>query len=112
VASGCVFCDIRDKKIPAQIIAEDADLFVIKDSSPKAPVHYLIIPKEHVADIQSLTLDQEKIVGKMVMMSQQLANKYLDGSSFRLLVNSGAGAGQKVFHLHFHFLAGKQMSDF
>ena len=108
----CIFCKIKDRSIPAAFVAENENIFVIKDIAPKAPVHYLIIPKKHVIDIQSLSASDNEMAGDMLMMAQHLSQKLSGDQSFRLIVNSGAGVGQKVFHLHAHFLAGKRLTDF
>lgn len=105
----CIFCKIIDKQIPATVIDENDELIVLQDVAPKAPVHYLIIPKKHVKDVQSLEADDALFAGKLLMKAHELGKK-LD-KDFRLVINSGAGAGQKVFHLHIHFLAGKTMTD-
>ncbi len=108
----CIFCKIIVHEVPSTIIAETNNIIVIKDLFPKAPIHYLIIPKKHVQDIQSLHQDDVTLAGEMVLMAKQLSMG-LDGSkAFRLVANNGADAGQKVFHLHFHFLGGKKVTDF
>lgn len=108
----CIFCKIIAKEIPAKAIAETDDIIVIQDIAPKAPVHYLIIPKKHIADVISLTEGDLSIPGKMVMMAKELAKKLPGSQSFRLITNNGADSGQSVFHLHFHFLSGRKMADF
>jgi histidine triad (HIT) family protein len=108
--SSCIFCKIINRQIEADRIAETEDFLVIKDTSPKAPIHYLIIPKKHVADIQSLAIDDFVIGERICELAQQLHKR--EKKDFRLVINSGAGAGQKVFHLHVHFLAGGFVDEF
>ncbi|BDC34251.1 histidine triad nucleotide-binding protein [Candidatus Dependentiae bacterium Noda2021] len=104
----CIFCDIIKKTLPSQIVAETDDVLVIKDISPKAPIHYLLLPKKHIKDLRDLTLDDAKLAGNLLLMAAMLAEK--ENTAFRLVVNNGAEAGQVVFHAHVHFLAGKKMS--
>lgn len=107
----CVFCQIKERKLPAQWVFEDDNVFVIKDRSPKAPIHYLIIPKEHVVDIQSLLPDQLKLGSLIFKTAQYLARTIPEAAQFNLFINNGPDAGQKVFHLHAHFLAGRLLTD-
>ena len=111
VEKNCIFCSIINKKIPATVVLENDDVIVINDIHPKAPVHYLVIPKKHVADFMTLTNDNEMVLHNVREMIQKIGAS-LPGQSFRLLINNGAGAGQSVFHLHFHMLAGKNMGGF
>ncbi len=107
----CVFCSLIRGDIPATKLYENDHLIVIKDIAPKAPVHLLIIPKIHVPDVASLTESQAEFAAAALLVTTEL-KKHLTGSqSFRLITNTGADSGQSVFHLHFHFLSGKQMQD-
>lgn len=107
----CVFCAIIAKTIPATIVAENDKVIVIKDIAPKAPVHYLIIPKIHVKSIVVLDDNQVAIMQDITFMVQELASHLSGSQAFRLVFNTGADAGQSVFHLHGHFLSGKKMLD-
>jgi histidine triad (HIT) family protein len=102
----CIFCDIINQKIPADIIDQTHDILVIKDHAPQAPVHYLIIPKKHIQDIQALDPADCCLSGKIVAMAKKLSQTSPDVQDFKLLINNGYKAGQRVFHLHAHFLAG------
>ncbi len=110
MSNNCIFCSIIAKKIPATIIAENDDVIVIKDIAPKAPIHYLVIPKVHVPDL--LAPEVPGLIGGMITAIQGLCAQQKLPISFRTIINTGAGAGQTVFHLHMHLLAGKAMSDF
>ena len=106
----CIFCKIISKEIPAQVIEETEDTIVIQDISPKASIHYLIIPKHHYKDIREF--DDCCSGARMFQMARLLATKNPDAQDFRLLINNGYGAGQRVFHLHMHFLAGSRIPEF
>ena len=108
--NGCLFCKIIAGDIPAQVVAENAEVIVIKDINPRAPLHYLIIPKKHVPDISSLTPDDRQLAGSLLMMAQQLSQQDPNAREFRLVSNNGATVGQVVFHIHLHFLAGKVLA--
>jgi len=108
----CIFCKIIAKEIPSKIIDENEDVFVMQDLHPKAPVHYLILPKKHIVNIKELEEQDSHYVAKMMLMAQKLSQKLSGDGSFRLIMNNGSTAGQSVFHLHCHFLSGKKMTDF
>ncbi|MFZ5954018.1 MAG: HIT domain-containing protein [Candidatus Dependentiae bacterium] len=105
--NSCIFCKIIQKSLPSQIVAETDDILVIKDIAPKAPIHYLLLPKKHLKDLRELTPDDSKLAGNLLLMAALLAEK--ENTGFRLVVNNGEDAGQIVFHAHVHFLAGKKM---
>ncbi len=98
-----VFCEIAAHERPATIIAETKDLMVIKSERPRTPIHYIIFPKCHIKDL--LELHDYSIGAEMFKMAQKLACK-LGTREFKLVINNGHEAGQKVFHLHMHFMSG------
>lgn len=108
----CIFCKIIAGAIPSPAVAESETVLVIKDIAPKFPTHYLIVPKKHIAHINALTADDRSIAADILFMAQELAHTLPEPRAFRLLFNTGADAGQSVFHLHAHFLAGKKLTDF
>lgn len=110
----CIFCKIIAGKIPGNIIYETQLSIVLQDIAPQAPIHYLIIPKQHIQDLVSCT-DQNIIIDLLsiptqlsTIISQQ---QHVDPVSFKLVTSNGYAAGQRVFHLHFHFLSGKVFSE-
>lgn len=105
----CIFCKIIDRKIPGTIILENDLVIVIKDIAPKAPIHYLIMPKTHRADVSSLQPEDAPIVWEMMRAAQELGKTVAPEQAFNLIINNGAAAGQLIFHLHWHFLAGKNL---
>jgi len=108
----CIFCKIIEKEVSAEIIEETDDVMVIKDIAPKAPIHYLIIPKKHIKDVASLDAQNIKNAGTILAIAQKLSHDLNGSKSFRLIMNNGVDAGQTVFHLHCHFISGKHLSDF
>jgi histidine triad (HIT) family protein len=112
MASGCVFCAIIKGSIPSQVIMRTDDILVIKDIAPRAPVHYLIMPIKHIADINTLTATDNQLAGNLFLVAGQLAKQLSGSQAFRLVCNNGSDVGQSVFHLHLHFLSGKTMTDF
>ncbi|WP_460773640.1 HIT domain-containing protein [Microbacterium sp. GXF7504] len=101
-----VFTRILRGEIPSEIIAETERVFAIRDIAPKAPVHLLVIPKtEQYRDVVELAAGDASLLAEMTDLAAQLAAEHADGD-FRLIFNRGAGAGQTVFHVHAHVLAG------
>lgn len=106
----CIFCKIIANQIPSKRIQETDDLIVVADIAPKAPIHYLIIPKKHIKNIQSCSDDDQEILGKILLMAKTLSQNLSGNQEFKLVANNGASVGQSVFHLHVHFLAGKNFN--
>lgn len=106
---GCIFCRIIAGELPAVKVYEDERLVVIKDIAPVAPLHLLIIPRKHI--VNSLDLEEEDalVVGHVFRVAANIARgEGVDADGFRIVNNNNAGAGQSVFHLHFHLLAGRE----
>jgi histidine triad (HIT) family protein len=109
-SSHCIFCSIINKTIPSTIIKENEHILVIQDIHPKAPIHYLIIPKKHIASVDLLANTDNIIGWAMLQMARDLG-KEVPSHAFNLISNNGAAAGQSVHHLHMHFLAGKNLYE-
>jgi len=110
MAEECIFCKIISGDIPSQKIAETDDLIAIKDINPKAPHHYLIIPKKHIVDLRDFEQEDMQLGAKMFALAQKIA-KDLNDIPFRLVISNGYDAGQRVYHIHMHLLAGKKFED-
>ncbi len=108
----CLFCKIVRKEIPAKIVHEDDDCVVFHDIHPAAPVHLLMIPKQHILSLQTVNPEDAAWLGRMMTLAPglALANGCIPGpeGGFRLLANSGRDGGQEVDHLHFHIIGGKR----
>ncbi|HHW01542.1 MAG TPA: histidine triad nucleotide-binding protein [Thermoanaerobacterales bacterium] len=107
----CIFCKIIQHEIPANTVYEDDEVIAFKDINPQAPIHLLIVPKEHVASIMEINDDNREILNKIIQVAQNLARQNnIDNKGFRLVVNTGDDGGQTVKHLHFHLLGGRFMT--
>ncbi len=107
----CLFCRIVRKEIPSRIVAENELLMAFEDIRPQAPVHILIIPKEHFARLAEAGEHREKILGRLLLAAAGIArDKGLDRTGYRVVINNGPDSGQEVFHLHVHLLGGRKMS--
>ena len=104
----CIFCKIINKEIPAKVIAENDSVLVIQDIAPTTPIHYLIIPKKHIADIAQLKPEDKGLAGDLLLMAKQLSEADPKAKEFKLISNNGPSIGQTVFHIHIHFCAGKK----
>ncbi|MDO9043587.1 MAG: histidine triad nucleotide-binding protein [Desulfocapsaceae bacterium] len=105
----CLFCKIIAGEIPADTLYEDDEFLAFRDISPQAPVHFLVIPKKHIAGPAFMEEEDEQLIGKMMRVGAQLAKDLELVDGFRMVFNNGAAAGQTVFHIHLHVLGGRQM---
>lgn len=105
----CIFCKIIKKEIPTELVYEDEKVIAFNDIQPEAPVHILIVPKEHIPTLNDIGPEQKNLMGHILWTIKEIARmKNLQESGYRILTNCGTGAGQVVFHLHFHLLGGKR----
>ena len=107
MSADCLFCKIAEKKIPSKVVYEDEDVFAFEDIGPQAPTHILIIPRKHFASLTEATKEDAAVIGKLHLVAAELALKLTLTDGYRTVANSGAGAGQTVFHLHLHLLGGR-----
>jgi histidine triad (HIT) family protein len=110
MSTDCIFCKLADGRIPTQFLHEDDLVVAFKDTNPQAPVHYLIVPRAHVASVAALETQHLPAVARCLEVAQRLAREAkVERRGFRLVVNTGQDAGQTVDHLHVHLLAGRPM---
>jgi len=107
----CVFCKIVGKDIPSELIYEDEQIMAFNDINPKAPVHILIIPKEHFASLNDIPEEKKDVLSHILLKARQIArNLGIDEKGYRIVLNTARDSGQEVFHIHFHLLGGRRMS--
>ncbi len=105
----CIFCRIIQGKMNSEKVYEDEHVIVIRDIAPVAPLHLLIMPKKHLVNSLDLASEDNSMVGHIYQVAARLAKENgVDESGFRIVCNNNAGAGQSVFHLHFHLLGGRR----
>jgi histidine triad (HIT) family protein len=106
--SDCIFCKIAAGAVPSRKIYEDEDLFAFHDIQPKAPVHLLVIPKQHIASLAEADRSHQLLLGKMLALSGELARAHGLDAGFRNIINTGRVGRQEVYHLHMHILGGPE----
>ncbi|MCL2802821.1 MAG: HIT domain-containing protein [Micrococcales bacterium] len=104
----CLFCKIVSGEVPAEVVAQNDRAIAFADINPQAPVHVLVIPREHYADVAALAAADSTALADLVSLAQQVALEAADGQ-FRLVFNSGPQAGQSVYHVHGHVIAGARL---
>jgi histidine triad (HIT) family protein len=108
VADDCLFCRIVRKEIPAKIVAESPECVSFRDINPQAPTHILVIPREHVASLNEAT--DAAMIGRLALFAADIAKREgIAEAGYRTVINTNAGAGQTVFHVHLHLLGGRPM---
>lgn len=107
----CLFCRIIAGEIPADVVHTDNVAIAFRDINPQAPTHILVIPREHIESLDEAGQRDEATLGHLLRVAARMANQEgLSESGYRTVINTGAGAGQSVFHLHIHVLGGRQMN--
>ena len=108
MADDCLFCRIVRKEIPAKLVAEDEHCVAFRDINPQAPVHVLVIPRAHVPSLNQAT--DAAMIGRLSLMAAEIARREgVAESGYRTVINTNAGAGQTVFHVHLHLLGGRAL---
>lgn len=104
----CIFCKIVSGEIPASITYQDEDVVAFRDLHPQAPTHILIVPRKHIATVNDLESGDAALVGKLFLAAKQIAAEHgFTHNGYRLVMNTNHEAGQSVFHIHLHLLAGR-----
>jgi len=108
MADQCLFCRIVRREIPATVVAETDDCVAFRDINPQAPVHVLVVPRQHVTSLNETT--DAKLVGRLAVLAAEIARKEgIAEAGYRTVINTNAGAGQTVFHIHLHLLGGRRL---
>jgi histidine triad (HIT) family protein len=112
MANDCVFCKIIRKEVPTQPIHEDHDLLAFPDISPIAPVHVLVVPKEHMVNLNEAGVKDVPVLGRMLRLAARIANEMgVAETGYRVVINNGDEGGQLVPHLHLHLIGGKALDQ-
>ncbi len=107
----CLFCKIINQDIPATIVYEDDSIIAFEDVNPQAPVHVLVIPRKHISTSLEITDDDNELIGRMHQVASKIAkDRKVAEKGFRLVMNCNRDAGQTVFHIHLHLIAGRPMN--
>ncbi|MEO5573767.1 MAG: histidine triad nucleotide-binding protein [Gammaproteobacteria bacterium] len=109
--SDCLFCNIASGKIPTQTVFTDERVVVFKDIHPRARVHLLVIPRVHLDSLEDLTAEHDDLIAHMMRLLPRLARAQGLQNGFRTIINTGAGGGQEIAHLHIHLLGGSPLPD-
>ncbi len=111
MSTGCLFCNIVQGEMGGPPLYQDEYVTAFKDINPQAPVHILIVPNKHIVSLEEATAEDEAILGKVLLVAAKLArDEGVAATGYRLLTNTGPDAGQVVWHIHFHMLAGRKLN--
>ncbi len=106
----CIFCKIINRQAPSEILYQDALVTAFRDTLPAAPVHILIVPNRHIASMNEVTPGDETLMGHLLSVAPGIARQAgVDGSGYRLVINTGPDSGQAVFHIHLHLIGGRKL---
>lgn len=107
----CLFCKIVNEEIPAKVVFENEEVLAFHDVNPQAPTHILIIPKHHIPTLNDTDVNDEQLLGRMMLTAKNVAQEQgLTEDGYRLVLNINSGGGQEIYHIHLHVLGGRQMS--
>ena len=106
MSDNCLFCKIARGEIPSRKIFENDEVIAFHDINPVAPVHFMLVPKQHLVSLQEADDSHAALLGRMLVLAPKLALEQGLGNGFRTVINSGKGGGQEIFHLHIHVIGG------
>jgi histidine triad (HIT) family protein len=109
MTDNCLFCKIARGEIPSKKVYEDDRVFAFHDIHPAAPVHFMLIPKQHVVSLMEVDDKHAALLGHMLVLAPRLANEQGLNHGFRTIINTGKGGGQEIFHLHIHVIGGDRL---
>jgi histidine triad (HIT) family protein len=110
MADACLFCRIVAGEIPAKVVLDNEDCLAFRDVNPQAPLHVLVVPKRHIASLDAARAGDAEILGRLALVAAEIArSEGVAGSGYRCVVNTNGDAGQTVFHVHLHLLAGRRL---
>lgn len=107
----CLFCSIAQGSTPAKVLFEDQNFMVFRDVNPQAPIHFLVIPKIHIATINDASEHDTQLIGGMILLAKKIAaSEGLTDDGYRLVFNVNSHGGQTIYHIHLHVLGGRHMT--
>lgn len=107
----CIFCKIINKEIPASMVFEDEKMIAFNDINPQAPIHILLIPREHFTSLNDIPEEKKSILSHLLLKARQIAQeKGIAEKGYRIVLNTAKDSGQEVFHIHLHLLGGRRMN--
>lgn len=110
MSKDCLFCKIVQKQIPSTIVTETDDWVAFRDINPQAPTHILIVPRKHIPSLNELSEGDAELLGRLLVGAKELAAREgIADPGYRTVINTNAGAGQSVFHVHIHLLGGRAL---
>jgi len=107
-AANCIFCKIVRGEVPCRKVYEDGEVFAFDDIHPLAPVHFMIVPKQHIASLADCDMSHQAVLGKMLALAGKLARERGATEGFRTIINTGRVGHQEVYHLHVHIIGGPE----
>jgi len=106
----CIFCKIIEGEIPADTVYESENIVAFRDINPQAPNHILVVPRKHIANVDTLESGDGPLMGELLLTARKVAVKLGISNGYRLVVNNGSEGGQEIDHIHMHLLAGRKLA--